>query len=97
MMGMDPMDFESELEEANKAIEEYIGSLSPEEQAEFNKQVDEMSQMFENMNEDEFEKFLGEMFAEEPLATVPLSRGVSGGFGTLAAGRADSCPARRPR
>src|SRR6266849_3388331 len=49
------------------AIEEYIGSLSPAEQAEFNKQVDEMSRMFENMSEDEFEKFLGEMFAEEPM------------------------------
>src|SRR6266404_4502099 len=67
-MNMSQMqDFERELEEANKAIEEYIGSLSPEEQAEFNKQVDEMSRMFENMNEDEFEKFLGEMFAEEPM------------------------------
>lgn len=61
-------DFERELEEANRAIEEYISSLSPAEQAEFNKQVEEMSRMFENMSEDEFEKFLGDMFTEEPIA-----------------------------
>src|SRR6266478_4397386 len=67
-MSMQQMqDFEKELEEANKAIEEYVSSLSPTEQAEFNKQVEEMSRMFENMNEDEFEKFLGEMFADEPM------------------------------
>lgn len=60
-------DFERELEEANRAIEEYVSSLSPAEQAEFNRQVDEMSRMFENMSEDEFEKFLGEMFSDEPM------------------------------
>ncbi|HEX4068680.1 MAG TPA: hypothetical protein VHX42_01155, partial [Candidatus Babeliales bacterium] len=60
-------DFEKELEEANKAIEEYVSSLSPAEQAEFNRQVEEMSRVLENMNEDEFEKFLGEMFADEPI------------------------------
>jgi hypothetical protein len=60
-------DFERELEEANRAIEEYVSSLSPAEQAEFNRQVEEMSRMFENMSEDEFEKFLGEMFADEPM------------------------------
>lgn len=66
-MGVQQMqDFEKELEEANKAIEEFVSSLPPAEQAEFNRQVEEMSRMFENMNEDEFEKFLGEMFAEEP-------------------------------
>jgi hypothetical protein len=60
-------DFERELEEANRAIEEYVSSLSPAEQAEFNRQVEEMSRMFENMSEDEFEKFLGDMFADEPM------------------------------
>jgi len=67
MMGMDPMDFESELEEANKAIEEYVASLPPAEQAEFNRQVEEMAQMFENMSEDDFEKFLGEMFTDDQM------------------------------
>jgi hypothetical protein len=62
-----PMDFEAELEEANKAIEEYVANLSPEEQAEFNRQVEEMAQMFEGMSEEDFEKFLGEMFTEEQL------------------------------
>lgn len=60
-------DFERELEEANRAIEEYVSSLSPAEQAEFNRQVEEMSRMFENMNEEEFEKFLGDMFTDEPM------------------------------
>ena len=60
-------DFEKELAEANKAIEEYVASLPPAEQAEFNRQVEEVSQMFENMSEEEFEKFLGEMFADEPM------------------------------
>jgi len=68
-MNMSQMqDFEKELEEANKAIEEWVSSLSPQEQADFNRQVEEMSQMFENMSEEEFEKFLGDMFAEEPMA-----------------------------
>ena len=57
--------FEQELLEANKAIEEYVAGLSPEEQAEFNKAVDEFSQMLDNMSEDEFSQFLEGMF-EEP-------------------------------
>lgn len=64
-------DFEKELAEANRAIEEYVASLPAEEQAEFNRQVEEMSRMFENMNEDEFEQFLGEMFADEPMMMEP--------------------------
>lgn len=60
-------DFERELEEANRAIEEYVASLSPAEQAEFNRQVEEMSRMFDNMSEEEFDKFLGDMFADEPI------------------------------
>jgi hypothetical protein len=65
--GMDMQSIQQELEEANRAIEEYVASLPPEEQAEFNKAVDEISQMFDNMSEEEFEKFLGEMFIEEPM------------------------------
>lgn len=67
MMGMNQMDFEAELEEANRAIEEYVASLPPAEQAEFNRQVEEMAQMFENMSEDDFEKFLGEMFTDDQM------------------------------
>jgi uncharacterized membrane protein YgcG len=73
-MGMPNMnmdDFEKELAEANRAIEEYVASLPAEEQAEFNRQVEEMSRMFENMSEDEFEQFLGEMFADEPMMMEP--------------------------
>src|SRR5581483_5196420 len=62
---------QQELEEANRAIEEYIASLPAEEQAEFNRQVDEVTQMFENMSEDEFASFLNEMFAEEPMMPLP--------------------------
>jgi hypothetical protein len=64
-------DFEKELAEANRAIEEYVSGLSPAEQADFNRAVDEMSQMFENMSEDEFEKFLGEMFTDESMMMEP--------------------------
>jgi uncharacterized membrane protein YgcG len=59
-------DFEKELAEANRAIEEYVSSLSPEEQAAFNQSVADMTQMFENMSDQEFEQFLGEMFADDP-------------------------------
>lgn len=60
-------DMESELAEANRAIEEYVASLPAEEQAEFNRAVEEMSQMFENMSDEDFDKFLGEMFNEEQM------------------------------
>lgn len=71
MPNMNMEDFERELAEANRAIEEYVASLPPAEQAEFNKQVEEFSRMFENMSEDEFEQFLGEMFADEPMMMEP--------------------------
>jgi hypothetical protein len=67
MPNMNSEDWERELAEANRAIEEYVSALSPEEQAAFNQQVDEFSRMFENMNEEEFEQFLGEMFTDEPM------------------------------
>jgi uncharacterized membrane protein YgcG len=66
-MPMQMQDMEKEMAEANKAIEEYIASLPPAEQAEFNRQVEEFSQMFENMDDEEFEKFLGEMFTEDQM------------------------------
>ncbi|HSC25121.1 MAG TPA: hypothetical protein VLB80_02790 [Candidatus Babeliales bacterium] len=56
-----------EIEEINKTVEEYMSSLSPEELTEFNRQVEIMTQTFENMNEDEFEKFLTEMFNEDQM------------------------------
>lgn len=68
---------QQELEEANRAIEEYISSLPAEEQAEFNRQVDEVTQMFENMSEDEFASFLNEMFAEEPMMPLPTEPSMS--------------------
>lgn len=71
MPNMNMEDFERELAEANRAIEEYVASLSPEEQAAFNQSVADMTQMFESMSEDDFEKFLGEMFADEPMMMEP--------------------------
>src|SRR5436190_4438665 len=59
---------QQELEEANRAIEEYISSLPADEQADFNRQVDELSQMFENMSDEEFSSFLNEMFTDESMA-----------------------------
>jgi hypothetical protein len=71
MMMPNMEDFEKELAEANRAIEEYVASLPQAEQDEFNRQVEEMSRMFENMSEDEFEQFLGEMFADDSMMMEP--------------------------
>ncbi len=67
-------DMQKEIEEANKAIEEYIASLPPAEQAEFNRQVETMTQMFENMSDEEFEKLLGDMFNEESMPLPDFSQ-----------------------
>jgi len=67
-MGMGQQeDFMKELEEANRAIEEWLSTLSPEEQADFNKRVEDAARMFENMSDDEFQKFVNDMFADEPM------------------------------
>lgn len=67
MMMPNMQDFEKELAEANQIMEEYIAGLPPAEQEEFNRQVEQMTKMFESMSEDEFENFLTEMFADEPM------------------------------
>ena len=58
---------EKELEETSKAIDEYVSTLSPDEQEEFNKAVEEVTEMIENMSEEEFTQFLGEIGEEFPL------------------------------
>ena len=65
-------DFEKELAEANKVVEEWLSTLSPEEQDAFNQQVEDFSQMFENMSDEEFDKLLGDMFANEPIEQTPF-------------------------
>jgi len=67
MMGMNTMDFESEVEEMNKIIQDYVSSLPPAEQEEFNRQVEEMTQMFENMSDDDIDKLMNELFADEAM------------------------------
>lgn len=62
---MSEMQLEKELMEASEAIDDYVKTLSPEEQAEFNRAVEEVSEMIEDMSEEEFNKFLSEMFAGE--------------------------------
>lgn len=59
------MQFEQGLMEASQAIDEYVSTLSPEEQAEFNSAVEEVSEMIEGMSEEEFSQFLSEMIAAE--------------------------------
>lgn len=71
---MSMQNMEKEIEEANRAIEEYIASLPPAEQAEFNRQVEAMTQMFENMSDEEFEKLLGDMFNEESMPLPDFSQ-----------------------
>ncbi len=58
--------FEQELLEASQAIDEYVSTLSSDEQAEFNRAVEEVSEMIEGMSEEELNQFLGEMFTGEP-------------------------------
>jgi len=62
---MSEMQLEKELMEASEAIDDYVKTLSSEEQAEFNRAVEEVSEMIEGMSEEEFNKFLSEMFAGE--------------------------------
>jgi len=56
---------EKELEEASKVIDEYVASLPPEEQMEFKKAVEKLTEEIENMSPEEFEEFFGEVFGEE--------------------------------
>jgi len=64
---------EKELEETSQAIDEYVSTLSPEEQENFNQEVEKMTKMIENMSEDEFSEFLGEVFSEEsPIEEEPV-------------------------
>ncbi len=67
---------EKELEETSKAIDEYVSTLSPEEQEEFNKAVEEVTEMIENMSEEEFTQFLGEAFGEELPLEEPVEKEV---------------------
>src|SRR5439155_11324401 len=74
--------FEQSLAQASQEIDQYIATLSPEEQTQFYQSVQEMESMLENMSEDEFQQLMGEMFPgmipEEmmgqpiPEATIPV-------------------------
>src|SRR5690606_33772856 len=57
--------FEKELMEASRAIEEAVAQMSPEEQAEFNRAVEEMTKILEEMPDDEFDQFLEDLFSTE--------------------------------
>ena len=73
--GLNPTEmreFERELEDAARDIDDYVSSLSQEQQDEFKLAVEEVSQMIEDMDPEEFDKFLGEMFAEEAGKEVPV-------------------------
>ena len=67
---------EKDLQETSKAIDEYVATLSPEEQAEFNTAVEEVTEMIESMSEEEFSQFLGETFGEEPPLEEPIEKEV---------------------
>jgi len=67
---------EKELQETSKAVDEYVATLSSEEQAEFNKAVEEVTEMIEDMSEEEFSQFLGEAFGKEPPLEEPIEKEV---------------------
>lgn len=55
---------EKELARAAQEIDQYVASLSPEEQEQFHQAVKEVESMLENMSEDEFNQMLNQMFQE---------------------------------
>lgn len=62
-----------ELEEFNKFIEQQVANeLTPEQQAQFYKEVDELTQMFSTMNPEELDKFMGDFFADQTPPPPPV-------------------------
>src|SRR5918996_900727 len=56
---------EQELAQAAQAIEQHVNSLSPEEQAEFHRAVNELEQMMSTMSEEELNQFFESVIAQE--------------------------------
>ena len=56
---------EREIAKEAQKIDDIVATFSPEEQTEFNKALEEVTEMIENMSEEEFTQFLGETFGEE--------------------------------
>ncbi len=88
--GFDPNNFteedmakmEQELMQVQKEIDDYVGSLSPEEQQEFFDTVQQVEEMMGNMSEDELAGFLQDMTDEmvqemEQLEAQPTSTPVA--------------------
>lgn len=77
MMGMPQMTPEEMAkwqEEVTKEIDTFVNTLSPEEQAQFHKDVDELTKVMSQMSEEELVEFIGSMFPEEgamPPMPVP--------------------------
>ena len=58
---------EREIAKEAQKIDDIVATFSPEEQVEFNKALEEVTEMIENMSEEEFTQFLGEIGEEFPL------------------------------
>ncbi len=56
--------FMGELENTAKEIDNFVSSLPPAEQEEFNRAVQEVEQMINDMSPNELEQFIGGMFGE---------------------------------
>lgn len=56
---------EQELQAAAQQIDQYVSSLSPEEQAEFHQAVQEVEQMMNSMSEEELAQFFEQIMAAE--------------------------------
>ena len=68
---MSPEELSKWQEEVTKEIDQFVNTLSPEEQAQFHKDVDELTKVMSQMSEEELVEFIGGMFPEEGAAPVP--------------------------
>jgi hypothetical protein len=62
---------EAQLAEAAQAIDQYVSSLSPEEQEEFHRAVSEVEQMMSTMSEEELNQFFEEVMNSNEMANAP--------------------------
>ncbi|MFI5332935.1 MAG: hypothetical protein ACHQVS_02415 [Candidatus Babeliales bacterium] len=57
--------------EVTKEIDQYVSTLSPEDQAQFHKEVEELTNVMSKMSPDELVKFVDQMLVEENQQAMP--------------------------
>jgi hypothetical protein len=70
---MSPEELTKWEEDVTKEIDQYVSTLSPEDQAQFHKEVEELTNVMSKMSPDELVKFIDTMLTEEgQQPTMPL-------------------------